>query len=197
MVDELVNLEEEVSFVAKQLSCNVLVLVCVEDIRITHHCHNAFNKVLEPLVDQGLHSRLELHWPFLLREVIKEILLHLLSHKILSFENSLVDRVEECQKHVDVEGRVEKLVSVFLGECRDEHAGLVRLLVDVVYLYLFRCCVHFAWGWMFLLNFLTNLWTGFFQWRLHSCRRIINWEYLLHMLQLTLVLLLVVNCWIH
>ena len=144
MVDQLVNLEEEVSFISQQLPCNILVLVGVENIWITHHCHNAFDQVLEPLIDQGVHSGVELDWPFLLREVIKEILLHLLSHQILSFENSLVDRVEECQKHVDIQGCIEELISFFLCECRDEHAWFVRLLIDVIYLDLFWCCVDFA-----------------------------------------------------
>jgi hypothetical protein len=42
---------------------------------------------------------------------------------------------------------------------------------------------------------LAILW--FFQWRLDNCRRIINWKHLLHMLQLTLILLLVVYRWVH
>ena len=53
-------------------------------------------------------------------KVILEILLHFGLNQVLCLQNSLVDRIEELQKHIDVKRTVEELVVVLLAETWNE-----------------------------------------------------------------------------
>lgn len=183
MVNQLVNLEEQIGFISKQLSSNVLILICIKYVGIVHNCNDALYQVLEPFIDQRVHSWVELYWPFFLGKVIQEILLHLLSNKLLCFQDSLVDGVEESQEHVDVEGCVEELVCVFLGVGGDEQTRLKRLLVYVIYLNLLELCplLLVQHGFLCLYSIWTYLSFWLFKRWLHCSRRIVNGEHLLHM----------------
>jgi len=53
-------------------------------------------------------------------EIILEILFDLGLNQVLCFQNSLVDRIEELEKHVNIKRTVEKFVLVLLAEARNE-----------------------------------------------------------------------------
>jgi len=53
-------------------------------------------------------------------EIILEILFDLGLNQVLRFQNSLVDRIEELEKHVNIKRTVEKFVLVLLAEARNE-----------------------------------------------------------------------------
>jgi hypothetical protein len=53
-------------------------------------------------------------------KVILEVLLHFGLNQVLCLQNSLVDRIEELQKHIDVKRTVEELVVVLLAETWNE-----------------------------------------------------------------------------
>jgi len=114
VVHKLVNLEEEVSFISQQFSGNILIFVRVKYIVLAHDCQNALDQVLEPLINDRLNSCFELDAPCILREVIKEILLNFLADKLLRLQDSLIDRIEEGDKHINVEWAEEKLVLLLL-----------------------------------------------------------------------------------
>lgn len=102
VVDDLVDLEKQVSLVSKELSGYIFVFVSVEIIAICHCCQNGFDEVLEALVDQMLLFSFEFGAPLLFAEVLLEVLLDFTADKSLCFENALVYAVKEDEEHPSV-----------------------------------------------------------------------------------------------
>lgn len=59
-------------------------------------------------------------------KVILEVLLNFGLNQVLSLKNSLIDRIEELKKHVDVKRTVEELVVVLLAKTWNE-----QLLIQI------------------------------------------------------------------
>ena len=59
-------------------------------------------------------------------KVILEVLLNFGLNQVLSLKNSLIDRIEELKKHVDVKRTVEELVIVLLAKTWNE-----QLLIQI------------------------------------------------------------------
>jgi hypothetical protein len=90
IVHDLVHLEEKVCLISKELPCDILILVGVQDVAIGHRSQDGLDQVLEPLVYQVLLLLLELGAPLLLAEVLLEVLLHFPADQGLCFQNSFV-----------------------------------------------------------------------------------------------------------
>jgi hypothetical protein len=59
-------------------------------------------------------------------KVILEVLLNFGLYQVLCLKNSLIDRIEELKKHVDVKRTVEELVVVLLAKTWNE-----QLLIQI------------------------------------------------------------------
>jgi hypothetical protein len=59
-------------------------------------------------------------------KVILEVLLNFGLYQVLCLKNSLIDRIEELKKHVDVKRTVEELVIVLLAKTWNE-----QLLIQI------------------------------------------------------------------
>ena len=99
VIHKLVYLEQKICLTSEKFSRNIFIFAPVQDTAVAHSSVDSFDKILKALIYEGLLLALEFEWPFTFRKVIFEVLFNFGFHKLLSLENSLINRVEESNEH--------------------------------------------------------------------------------------------------